>query len=107
VVLRGALGDEQVQVTLRRRADGGYEGEYFIFGHSQKVLLAGDADADDFVFEESANGTDISGQWEGKGNGDTISGSWQSADRAVEKPFSIKVLRIEDGTKQRSTRPAN
>jgi hypothetical protein len=109
VLLRGTLGDEQVQVTLRRRAGGddGYEGEYFVFGQSQRILLAGDVDADDFVFEESENGIDISGQWEGKRTGDTMSGTWQSADGAVKKPFLIKVLRIEDKTKQRSPRPAS
>jgi hypothetical protein len=108
VVLRGTLGTDQVQVILRRRADGedGYEGDYFIFGSSQKVLLAGDVDAEDFIFEESENGTDISGQWEGKRTGDTMSGTWQSPGGTVKKSFNIQVLRTDGTAKQKTPNSA-
>ncbi|MEN3294573.1 MAG: hypothetical protein V7642_3826 [Burkholderiales bacterium] len=108
LVFRGTLGDEQIQVNLRPKADAGdgYEGDYFIFGSSQKVLLAGDLDKEDFAFEESENGTDISGQWEGKLSGDTISGTWQSADGSNKKPFNIKVLRTDAKAKKTSSKPA-
>jgi hypothetical protein len=94
VALRGTLGDAMVQFNLAPKTDveGGYEGDYFLFGHSQKILLAGEADGDELFFEESENGTDVSGQWEGRLNGDTFSGTWQSADGSVSKPFSLKTI---------------
>jgi hypothetical protein len=108
VVLRGTLGDDQIQVNLRPKADieDGYEGDYFLFGSSQKILLAGDLDGEDLILEESENGTDISGQWEGKVTGDTISGSWQSVDGSVKKPFKITVLRMDDKGKPASSKTA-
>jgi hypothetical protein len=92
---RGTLGDDQVQANLRAKADiaEGFEGDYFLFGHSQKVLLAGEIDGDDIFMEESVNGTDVSGQWNGKLDGDVVSGTWQSADGLVTKPFAMKIVR--------------
>jgi hypothetical protein len=98
LVLRGTLGDSQIQVNLRPKADvgDGYEGDYFVFGTSPRILLAGDLDGEELVLEESENGTDISGQWEGKRSGDTISGTWQSVDGSMKKPFNIKLLRTDE-----------
>lgn len=95
VALRGTLGDVAVQVRLRVKEDfaEGLEGEYFRFGRSQKILLAGEMDTDGMFIEESENGTDISGQWEGKIEGDTIRGTWTSADGDITKPFVLNVLR--------------
>jgi hypothetical protein len=95
VALRGTLGDEQIQVNLRTKAEfeDGIEGDYFVFGTSQKVLLAGEIEGDELFLEESANGTDVSGQWEGKLAGDVIAGEWQSADGKVTKPFQIRFAR--------------
>jgi len=92
---RGTLGDDQVQANLRAKVDiaEGFEGDYFLFGHSQKVLLAGEIDGDDMFMEESVNGTDVSGQWNGKLDGDVVSGTWQSADGLVTKPFTMKIVR--------------
>lgn len=94
MVFRGTLGDRQVQVSIRPKevADEGLEGEYFVFGSSQKVLLAGDAEGDALLLEESENGKDISGQWDGKLEGDTLSGHWTSADFSVTRPFVLKIL---------------
>lgn len=94
MVFRGTLGDKQVQLSIRPKnpADEGLEGEYFVFGSSQKVLLAGDGEGDALLLEESENGTDISGQWDGKLEGDTLSGNWTSADFSVTRPFVLKVL---------------
>jgi hypothetical protein len=107
VVLRGTLGNDRIQVNLRPKADieDGYEGDYFVFGSSQKILLAGDVDGEDLILEESENGTDISGQWEGKVAGDTISGSWESVDGSVKKPFRITVLRTDNKAKKTSSKP--
>jgi hypothetical protein len=93
--LRGTLGDDQVQASLRAKTDPdeGFEGDYFLFGHSQKVLLAGEVEGADVFMEESMNGTDVSGQWNGKLDGNVVSGTWQSADGLVTKPFTMKIVR--------------
>lgn len=94
VALRGTLGNEQIQVNLRTKAEfeDGIEGEYFVFGSSQKVLLAGEIEGDELFLEESVNGTDVSGQWDGKLAGDVITGEWQSADGKSKKLFQIRVV---------------
>lgn len=93
--LRGTLGEDQIQVNLRTKAEfeDGIEGDYFLFGSSQKILLAGEIEGEEMFLEESVNGTDVSGQWEGKIAGDTITGEWQSADGKVSKPFRIRMVR--------------
>jgi len=95
IFFRGTLGDDQIQANLRAKADiaEGFEGDYFLFGHSQKVLLAGEIDGDDVFMEESVNGTDVSGQWNGKLNEEVVSGTWQSADGLITKPFTMKIVR--------------
>ena len=94
VVLRGMLGETQIQANLRAKEDleDGFEGEYFLFGQSQKILMVGEIDGDEFLAEESTNGTDVSGQWIGKLAGDTISGEWESADGEITKPFQLRVM---------------
>ncbi len=94
VFLRGTLGDVSVQVSIRPKTeiDEGLEGEYFVFGRSLKILLAGEMEGNVLFMEESENGTDISGQWDGKLEGDTLTGSWMSADGAVTKPFILKAI---------------
>lgn len=105
VALRGTLGDDQVQVNLRTKAEfeDGIEGDYFLFGSSQKILLAGEIEGDEMFLEESVNGTDVSGQWEGKLAGDAISGQWQSADSKTSKPFQLRFVRAAG--KQDAMRP--
>lgn len=95
VVFRGMLGDTPIQAAVRPKeiADEGLEGEYFIFGSSQKILLAGELEGENLFLEESANGTSISGQWEGKLQGDTVRGTWMSADESVSKPFHLERIR--------------
>ena len=97
VFLRGTLGDQNVQVNVRpkEQIDEGLEGEYFVFGRSLKILLAGEMEGTTLFMEESENGTDISGQWDGKLEGDTLNGSWMSADGLVTKPFNLKVIPAE------------
>jgi hypothetical protein len=41
--------------------------------------------------EESVNGKDVSGQWEGHRQGQSITGTWSSADGAVIKPFALQL----------------
>ncbi|HEY8609433.1 MAG TPA: hypothetical protein VIM12_20145 [Noviherbaspirillum sp.] len=95
VALRGTLGDAPVQIDLRTKQEyaDGVEGEYFVFGSSQKVLLAGEIEGDEVFLEESENGTDVSGQWNGKLAGEVFSGEWLSADGTRTKPFSVRIVR--------------
>ncbi|WP_231949280.1 hypothetical protein [Herminiimonas arsenitoxidans] len=97
VSFRGVVGDVQVQVNLRPKADieEGIEGEYFIFGNSNKILLAGEVEGDQLLLEESENGTNISGQWDGKIDGDAVAGLWTSADGSITKPFSLKAIALK------------
>ena len=94
VFFRGVVGDINVQVNIRPKADidEGIEGEYFIFGNSHKILLAGEIEGDQLFMEESENGTNISGQWDGKLEGDSLVGSWMSADGSITKPFTLKAV---------------
>lgn len=93
LVLRGTLGDAQIQATIRTKDDfeDGVEGEYFYFGRSQRILLAGEIERDELLLEESENGTDVSGQWTGVFTGGVIAGEWQSADGKITKPFTLRL----------------
>lgn len=91
VVLRGTLGNAQIQMTLQPKSDPaeGIEGQYVVFGRSGHILLAGETESGGLLMEESENGTDVSGQWEGQQEGATVRGTWQSADGSVSKPFLV------------------
>jgi opacity protein-like surface antigen len=91
VVLRGTLGDAQIQMTVQPKSDPaeGIEGEYIVFGRSGHILLAGETESGGLLMEESENGTDVSGQWEGQQDGAAVRGTWQSADGSVSKPFVL------------------
>lgn len=91
----GTLGELKIQARLRQKEDmrEGVEGEYFVFGRSQKILLAGEFEPDGSVFlEESEDGRSVSGQWDGKLVGDLFSGTWSSFDGSVSKPFALKLI---------------
>ncbi|MFL9877525.1 hypothetical protein PQR63_03980 [Herbaspirillum rhizosphaerae] len=91
IVLRGTLGDDKIQLSLRPKVDeDGLEGQYFIFGQGSQILLAGEVDQNDLMMEESHNGKDVSGQWEGNFKNGVLSGTWSTLDGSVTKPFSLK-----------------
>jgi len=100
--LRGTLGDAQIQMRLQPKEDiaDGWEGSYFRFGHSLTVLLAGELEGGELALEESENGTDVSGQWNGTLRGDTLAGEWMSADGTVTKPFSLNVVPAAPSSKK-------
>ena len=106
VVLRGTLGDANIQMQVRPKADPseGIEGTYITFGRSGQVLLAGETDGDGLLMEESENGTDVSGQWEGRQQGGEVRGTWQSADGAVSRQFVLRA--IDAGTAAAAAGPA-
>ena len=106
VVLRGTLGDAVIQMQVRPKADPseGIEGSYIVFGRSGQILLAGETEGESLLMEESENGTDVSGQWEGRQQGGEVRGTWQSADGAVSRQFVLKAL--DAGSADDSARPA-
>lgn len=92
VVMRGTLGTQKIQVNLQPKPDeDGLQGTYFVFGQTQKILLAGEVQDDDLVMEESRNGQDVSGQWEGSLQGSVISGTWTAPDGSDSKPFVLQL----------------
>jgi hypothetical protein len=103
--LRGTLGSDQIQMNLRAKQEfeDGIEGEYFLFGGSRNVLLAGEIEDGEVFMEESENGTDVSGQWNGKLDGELFNGEWTSADGAVKKPFNIFIVRAAEKVKRAAT----
>ena len=108
VTLRGTLGDQKIQVYLhlKEQIDEGVEGDYFIFGRSHKILLAGEVDNNTVSLEESENGTDISGQWDGKIDGNILHGTWISADNTVTKPFEVTVIATDATAEKKSNNAA-
>ncbi|WP_394780475.1 hypothetical protein [Undibacterium sp.] len=93
VVLRGKLGDDAVQMRLQPKVEDAdsVEGEYFIFGKGSKILLAGEVSGTALSMEESEDGIDVSGQWDGKLDGKTLRGTWVSDDGSVSKPFVLEI----------------
>ena len=106
VTLRGTLGDQKIQVYLHLKepVDEGVEGDYFVFGRSHKILLAGEVENNTLSLEESENGTDISGQWDGKIDGNIIRGTWISADNVVTKPFEVTVVTTNATAEKKSNK---
>jgi hypothetical protein len=102
VVLRGTLGDQKIQAHVRPKEDimEGVEGDYFVFGGSKKILLAGDLNRGQLVMEESEDGRKISGRWIGTQEGNTLSGTWTSFDDAVSKPFILTVVSDRGGVQR-------
>jgi hypothetical protein len=94
VVLRGTLGSANIQMQVRPKEDPseGIEGNYIVFGRSGQILLAGETDGDGLLMEESENGTDVSGQWEGRQEGGEVRGTWQSADGAISRQFVLRAI---------------
>lgn len=96
VTFSGTLGNQKIQMHLRLKTpvEEGIEGDYFLFGQSRKILLAGETENDILAMEESENGSDISGQWDGKIEGRSLRGIWQSADGTMQKPFELHAVPI-------------
>lgn len=93
VLLRGTLGTRQIQMRLQPHPEfeGSVQGGYFEFGQSQKIALAGEYQDDQLSMEESVNGTNVSGQWNGSLIGNTYSGNWYAEDESSSIPFVLTV----------------
>ncbi|HWZ47233.1 MAG TPA: hypothetical protein VNX00_03335 [Herbaspirillum sp.] len=94
VTLRGTLNGAKIQMTLHLKPDekASLEGSYFLFGQNNKILLVGEFEEDALMMEESINGKDVSGLWDGVYDGTVLSGNWSSLDGSVLRPFVLKVV---------------
>jgi hypothetical protein len=92
VTLRGTLDGAQIQMELHLKAGEteALEGSYFLIGQNTRILVAGEFEEDALMMEESANGQDVSGLWDGVYDGVTLSGNWSSVDGSVLRPFVLK-----------------
>lgn len=93
MTLRGTLGGKPIQMRLHPKADPaeGLEGDYFFFGRSGNILLAGEAEGNALMMEESVNGKDVSGHWDGTREGDIVRGTWSSPDDTQTQPFDLHI----------------
>lgn len=93
VLLRGTLGQRKIQMSLHPHTEfeGSVQGEYFESGQSQKIALAGEYQGDALTMEESVNGTNVSGSWNGSLSGNTYSGTWYAEDESSSTPFVLTV----------------
>ncbi|MFZ6813226.1 hypothetical protein ACO0K3_02080 [Undibacterium sp. Rencai35W] len=97
---RGKLGDDTVQMRLQPKVEDidSVEGDYLVIGSSRnkgnKILLAGEVTGDVLSMEESEDGVDVSGQWDGKLEGKVLRGKWQSDDGKVVKDFVLEMVAV-------------
>lgn len=109
IELRGQLGAKQVRMHLQPKTEDrdSVEGSYVVAGaqQSQKILLAGEVTADRLSMEESVDGTDVSGQWDGDLQGQTVRGIWLSADGNVRQDFTLEIVNTDpQKTKKRRSK---
>lgn len=100
IELRGQLGAKQVRMHLQPKTEDrdSVEGSYVVVAgaqQSQKILLAGEVTADRLSMEESVDGTDVSGQWDGDLQGQTVRGIWLSADGNVRQDFTLEIVNTD------------
>ncbi|MFZ6774201.1 hypothetical protein ACO0LB_15950 [Undibacterium sp. SXout7W] len=97
VELRGKLGAQQIRMYLQPKTEDrdSVEGSYVIVHAGklgQKILLAGEVTADKLSMEESIDGTDVSGQWDGDLHGNVVRGVWLSADGTIHQDFALELV---------------
>lgn len=98
LLLRGKLGKDAVQMQLQPKVEDidSVEGSYRVLGdkrnHGNKILLAGEINANKLSMEESEDGVDVSGQWDGELTGTTLRGVWQSDDGKISQNFVLELV---------------
>jgi hypothetical protein len=90
-VYRGTLGGKNVQaiIDVEAGAEQSLTGTYFVFGEGTTVLLAGEFENDDLYLEESRDGKNVSGVWNGKIRGEHLVGTWSEDGDKAEVPFDL------------------
>jgi hypothetical protein len=101
IQLRGKLGKDQVQMRLQPKLEDAdsVEGSYIVAGgkrnKGQKILLAGEVSGSKLTMEESEDGVDVSGQWDGEFQGHTLRGVWQSDDGKRSEDFVLELMPVK------------
>lgn len=94
----GTLGDRPVRLRIGPKPDtrDSFHGEYLVEGGRGVRLLAGEYADGTMLMEESADGTHVSGQWEGRIDPyGAIQGQWfDPADPSRALPFAIRPVGV-------------
>ena len=110
IELSGKLGDDRVVMHLQPKTEDrdSVEGSYLLPGSKRnkggKILLAGEIGGNKLSMEESEDGVDVSGQWDGELSGKTIRGVWQSDDGKLTKDFVLELIEKKSGRKGRANK---
>ncbi len=94
-VFKGTLNGAPIEMQLRLKADetAAVEGNYVLNGQAGHVLVAGEFEQDALMMEESVNGKDVSGLWDGVYDGKSLRGNWSSLDGETLRPFVLTPVR--------------
>jgi len=98
IELRGTMGGDKIRMHIQPKSEDrdSVEGAYIVAGgkrnHGNKILLAGEVNKNKLSMEESEDGVDVSGQWDGELKDNVIRGVWQSDDGKVSKEFVLELL---------------
>ncbi len=98
IEFKGKMGDDKIRMHLQPKAEDrdSVEGSYVVAGgkrnQGKKILLAGEVSGNKLSMEESEDGVDVSGQWDGELKDNVIRGVWQSDDGKVSKEFVLELL---------------
>jgi hypothetical protein len=113
VVLRGNLGNDQVEMQLRPKLDepDSVEGSYIVFNgkrnHGNKIVVAGEVSGTKVTMEESEDGVDVCGQWDGALHGTNFRGVWQSDDGKTKLDFNLEISKMKMPKTKHKVRPGN
>jgi hypothetical protein len=93
VTLQGTLNGAPIRMELHLKPQEteALEGSYSTTDQGARVLLAGEFEEDALMMEESVNGHDVSGLWDGVYDGLTLTGNWSSVDGSVSRPFILRI----------------
>ncbi|MFZ6779538.1 hypothetical protein ACO0LD_22135 [Undibacterium sp. Ji83W] len=98
IELRGTMGSDKIRMHIQPKTEDrdSVEGSYIVAGgkrnQGKKILLAGEVSKNKLSMEESEDGVDVSGQWDGELKDNVIRGVWQSDDGKVSKEFVLELL---------------
>lgn len=113
VVLRGSLGSDQVEMQLRPKLDepDSVEGSYIVFNgkrnHGNKIVVAGEVSGTKVTMEESEDGVDVCGQWDGVLHGSNFRGVWQSDDGQTKLDFNLEISKMKMPKTKHKVRPSS
>ncbi|MES2040562.1 MAG: hypothetical protein V4495_22315 [Pseudomonadota bacterium] len=105
IELRGTMGSDKIRMHIQPKPEDrdSVEGSYVVAGgkrnHGKKILLAGEVSKNKLSMEESEDGVDVSGQWDGELKDNVIRGVWQSDDGKVSKEFVLELLPLSKAKK--------